>query len=67
MQIIGSLLSTSMLSTVQPPSTTGAGATQAIRQAFLAAWKSAGAVIGTQSAVRQQCGRLLTVVVVPDY
>ena len=46
MQTAGSLLATSGLSTVQPPSMTGVGATRAIRQAFLAAWKSAGAVSG---------------------
>jgi hypothetical protein len=39
MQIVGSLLATSRLSTVKLPSM--AGATQAIRQAILAAWKSA--------------------------
>jgi len=37
----GSLLATSRLSTVQLPSMAGVGATQAIRQAILAAWKSA--------------------------
>jgi hypothetical protein len=42
MQIIGSLLATSRLSTVQLPSMAGVGATQAIRQAILAAWKAAG-------------------------
>jgi ABC-type transport system involved in cytochrome bd biosynthesis fused ATPase/permease subunit len=43
MQIIGSLLATSRLSTAQMPSMAGVGATQAIRHAFSAAWKSAEA------------------------
>jgi hypothetical protein len=41
MQIIGSLLATSRLSTAQMPSMARVGATQAIRHAFSAAWKSA--------------------------
>jgi hypothetical protein len=57
MQIIGSLLATSRLSTDQPPSMTGAGATQAIRQAILAAWKSATRAV-RGSAVRSCEGRL---------
>jgi len=54
MQIIGSLLTTSRLSTVLPPSMTGVGTTQAIRQAFLAAWKSANADIQIRRSIQAE-------------
>ena len=47
----GSLLATSRLSTVQLPSMAGVGATQAIRQAFLAAWKSANPDVGVPACL----------------
>jgi hypothetical protein len=74
MQIVGSLLATSRLSPVELPSMAGVGATQAIRQAFMAAWKSAISdcqVVAQIWRERQLCGKYESVgcgegVICPD-
>jgi hypothetical protein len=63
----GSLLATSRLSTVQLPSMAGVGATQAIRQAILAAWKSATAVCGVYQVERQVWGLFPTLALKPAW